>query len=124
MPRIPSPSGAPTNIVGIWLALDEAKIENGCMHVLVGQHQKPVLHFQRRDWQICDNQIQTNVYPIPLKAGSLMMFSSLIPHGTPPNHSDLTRRALQWHLAPENVERFETEQRLQAFGADGTGVEC
>lgn len=86
VPRIPSASGAPTNVVGIWLALDEATVENGCMHVLAGQHRAPVLHFQRRDWQVCDKEILGNastLYPIPLKPGSLMMFSSLLTYCFP-----------------------------------------
>jgi hypothetical protein len=49
-----SPSGAPSNIVGIWLALDPATTDNGCMHYLAGSNCTPIHHWQVRDWQICD----------------------------------------------------------------------
>lgn len=102
----PAPSGAPSNIVGIWLALDPADAENGCMHILAGEtaagpQLEPFLHWQRRDWQICDTDIaHGGCVPVPLKPGSLMLFSSLLPHGTPPNLSDRKRRALQWFVVP------------------------
>ena len=44
-------------VVGCWIALDEATVENGCMVIAPGSHlQGPVVHFQRRDWQICDTE--------------------------------------------------------------------
>src|SRR5690606_35073346 len=46
-------------VVGVWIALDEASAENGCMHVIPGSHREgPVIHFKRRDWQICDTDVQ------------------------------------------------------------------
>ena len=44
-----------TTVVGVWVALDEATPENGCLHVIPGSHiEGPMIHFKRRDWQICD----------------------------------------------------------------------
>src|SRR5690606_10593011 len=65
-----------TQVVGVWIALDEALVENGCMHVIPGTHREgPVVHFQRRDWQICDTDVQVQrSVAIPLKPGSLLLF--------------------------------------------------
>lgn len=42
-----------TPVVGVWIALDEATVENGCMQMLAGGHKNGVIaHFQRRDWQL------------------------------------------------------------------------
>jgi ectoine hydroxylase-related dioxygenase (phytanoyl-CoA dioxygenase family) len=50
------PEGTP--VVGVWIALDDATPENGCMHFIPGGHREgPIAHFNRRDWQICDEEI-------------------------------------------------------------------
>ena len=56
-----------TRVVGVWIALDPATTGNGCMLVKPGSHlQGPVVHFKRRDWQICD----TDVDPLGTLGGS------------------------------------------------------
>jgi hypothetical protein len=65
------PLGTP--IVGVWIALDEATVENGCMQFLPGQHRDPIIHFQRRDWQICDSTILgRESVAAPLKPGGIL----------------------------------------------------
>lgn len=119
------PQGTP--VVGVWIALDEATIENGCMQFLPGQHRAgPRLHFQRRDWQICDTEIlgQHSV-AAPLKPGGLLLFSGLLPHGTPHNSSGQRRRALQFHYAPADVaQNPNNDERLRLFGSEGKNVSC
>ena len=47
-----------TEIISVWVALQEAHRDNGCMHVIPGSHlEGPVIHFSRRDWQICDTDV-------------------------------------------------------------------
>lgn len=117
------PLGTP--VVGVWIALDEATVENGCMQLLPGRHREPIVHFKRRDWQICDTDIlgQESV-AAPLPPGGLLLFDGLLPHGTPHNFSARRRRALQFHYAPENVARTTTEERLRIFGSEGKDVTC
>ncbi len=118
------PLGTP--VVGVWIALDEATVENGCMQFLPGGHKEgPRIHFQRRDWQICDNQtLGLKSLAAPLKPGGLLLFDGLLPHGTPHNSSPHRRRALQYHYAPENVTKWSTEERLKHFGSEGKNVTC
>ncbi len=113
-------------VVGVWIALDEAVPENGCMHVIPGSHRAgPVPHFQRRDWQICDGDVAVDeVVAVPLKPGSLLLFHGLIHHGTPPSQSPRRRRALQIHYKPESIARIEEEERLAVFGSEGKNVTC
>lgn len=119
------PQGTP--VVGVWIALDEATIENGCMQFMPGQHKEgPRIHFQRRDWQICDTEMlgQRSV-AAPLKPGGLLLFSGLLPHGTPHNSSGKRRRALQYHYAPNDAQPLEDqEERLRHFGSEGKDVSC
>jgi hypothetical protein len=99
------PLGMP--VLGVWIALDAATIENGCMQLLPGRHREgPITHFQRRDWQICDNVIMgTKSVAAPLPPGGLLLFDGLLPHGTPHNSSANRRRALQFHYAPAGSEQ-------------------
>lgn len=114
-----------TTIVGVWIALDEATTANGCMVVYPGSHrQGPVVHFQRRDWQICDDQERQQVLAVPLKPGGCLFFHSLIHHGTPANNSSSRRRAVQFHYQPQSTVKSTKEERLAIFGADGKDVTC
>lgn len=117
---------AGTRIVGVWIALDEATVENGCMHVRPQGHQQgPIVHFQRRDWQLCDSEcVGKPCVAVPLKPGGLLFFDGLIPHGTPSNHSGKRRKALQFHYHAAGVQKTDDTSRLAIFGAEGKGVEC
>ncbi len=115
-----------TRVVGCWIALDEATIQNGCMVIAPGSHlQGPVVHFRRRDWQICDTDVDNSgAVAVPLKPGGLLLFQSLLHHGTPPNKSMSRRRALQFHYRPQSSPLTTQEERLAIFGGEGLGAEC
>lgn len=115
-----------TQIVSAWVSLDEATVENGCMHVIPGsQREGPVIHFSRRDWQICDDQVQTGrITAVPMQPGDILLWDGLLHHGTPPNRSDRGRRALQLHYWPASVEKVPKEERMAVFGSEGKDVTC
>jgi phytanoyl-CoA hydroxylase len=120
-----------TPVVGVWIALDEVTLENGCMHVLDYGHQAgPQIHFLRRDWQICDtdtkdlHQGEHPIVAVPLAPGGCLLFSGLLPHGTPQNHTDQRRRALQFHYRPAATVETSEEERLEVFGSEGKDIEC
>jgi phytanoyl-CoA hydroxylase len=115
-----------TLVMGAWIALDEATTENGCMIVIPGSHrQGPVVHFKRRDWQICDTDINNqHAVAVPLEPGGCLLFHSLIHHGTPTNHSGLRRRAVQFHYRPQSSPMTSEEERLKIFGGEMRGATC
>jgi phytanoyl-CoA hydroxylase len=115
-----------TIVVGVWIALDEATPENGCMFVIPGSHRAgPVVHFKRRDWQICDTDVAADAaWTVPLKPGGCLLFHGLLHHGTPPSRSPQRRRALQFHYKPAGVAQIAPEQRLAIFGSEGKDVSC
>ena len=118
------PLGTP--VIAAWIALDEATPENGCMHIIPGSHREgPVVHFNRRDWQICDTHVPVDREVIvPLKAGGCLLWHGLLHHGTPANRSNLRRRALQFHYCPESTGKIKTQERMEVFGSEGKNVEC
>ena len=113
-------------VVGAWIALDEATLENGCMMVIPGSHKRgAVIHFKRRDWQICDTDVLNDgAVAVPLKPGGCLFFHGLIHHGSPANRSDRRRRAVQFHYCAASVEQTTEEDRLATFGSEGKGVSC
>jgi phytanoyl-CoA hydroxylase len=115
-----------TAVVGVWIALDEATPENGCMFVIPGSHRAgPVVHFKRRDWQICDTDVAAGAArTVPLKPGGCLIFHGLLHHGTPPSRSPQRRRALQFHYKPAGAAQIAPEQRMAIFGSEGKDVSC
>lgn len=96
------------------------------MHIIPGSHrQGPVVHFKRRDWQICDDHVDTTgILAVPLQPGGLLLFDGLLPHGTPPTRSPRRRRALQFHYIPARTGRITEDQRMAVFGSEGKDVTC
>ena len=115
-----------TRVVGVWIALDPATTGNGCMLIKPGSHLRgPVVHFQRRDWQICDDHVDPlGSLAVPLEPGGCLFFSSLMQHGTAPNTSDERRRAVQFHYRPASAELTSREERMAVFGSEGKDVSC
>jgi phytanoyl-CoA hydroxylase len=115
-----------TTIVGVWIALDEATPENGCMFIIPGSHREgPVVHFKRRDWQLCDTDVAaTQALTVPLQPGGCLIFHGLLHHGTPPSHSQQRRRALQFHYKPASIVPIAPDERLAVFGSEGKDVTC
>jgi phytanoyl-CoA hydroxylase len=121
-----------TQVVGVWIALDEATVENGCLFVLPGGHRSgPRTHFMKRDWQICDRELLDerhsngpDALAVPLKPGGVLLFDGLLPHGTPANHSPHRRRAIQYHYRVAEAKTVPEAERLRIFGSEGKGVTC
>jgi phytanoyl-CoA hydroxylase len=115
-----------SGILGTWIALDEATIENGCMQVIPASHlDGPVPHFHVRDCQIADARIQPDcAVTIPLQPGGVLFFSGLLHHGTPPNFTAQRRWALQFHYAAATCTRMTIEQHGELFNVGGLYAGC
>src|SRR5690606_10525792 len=120
-----------TPVVGAWIALDAATLDNGCMRVLERAHKEgPIHHWKRRDWQICDRDIYEKhgqpyrVLGVPLEPGGVLLFDGMLPHGTPHNSSPQRRRAVQYHYYPVDTQKVSKEDRMSVFGTEGKDVEC
>jgi len=117
-----------TRVVGVWIALDSAGIENGCMRVMPGWHRgRKFWHFQIRDLQICDSEmegLQNDRVAVPLEPGGCLIFDSYIPHGTPSNFTASRRRALQFHYKSVDAQSITAEQRVALWGGEANGIAC
>ncbi|MEQ4208517.1 phytanoyl-CoA dioxygenase family protein [Actinopolymorpha sp. B17G11] len=114
-----------TPIVGVWIALDEATLDNGCMRVIPGSHREgPVRHAFLRDLQICDGEVPIDRgVAVPLPPGGLLLFDGLLQHGTPTNFTRTRRRALQFHYTVDSAVSTSDDEHRATFGwVDG--AEC
>jgi phytanoyl-CoA hydroxylase len=113
-------------IIGVWIALDEATVENGCMQVIPGTHLLgPTPHYHLRDCQIVDERVNVDrAVVVPLKPGGVLFFSGLIHHGTPPNVSGDRRRALQFHYAAANCRNMTFKEHAELFNEGGAYAGC
>ncbi len=115
-----------TTVVGVWIAIDAATEENGCLHIIPGSHREgPIPHFKRRDWQICDTDVAVprNV-TVPFDPGGCLFWHGMTHHGSPTNRSTHRRRALQYHYRPESTVEMTAKERLAIYGGDELGVTC
>jgi ectoine hydroxylase-related dioxygenase (phytanoyl-CoA dioxygenase family) len=95
------------SLVGAWVALDDATVENGCLWVLPGSHERGILwpqkfHFDERfdctresyGWPWKDE----DSIPVEVKAGSIVFFNGYLLHRSLPNRAKSGfRRALVNH---------------------------
>jgi hypothetical protein len=93
-------------VVGIWLAVTEATLHNGCLHVLGGSHTEPVhTHVPDRRpganhgyFEIVDHDMSADE-PVLMEPGDLLVFDSHLMHRSTDNESDGMRAAMVYHYA-------------------------
>jgi ectoine hydroxylase-related dioxygenase (phytanoyl-CoA dioxygenase family) len=102
----------PGTCMAAWLALDDCDEENGCLQVVPGTHNLPVLCTEKADL----NQSFTDVTvpltegmvtrPIPMQAGDVLFFNGQLIHGSFPNTSSHRfRRALIGHYIVAEADK-------------------
>ena len=93
----------PQQYLTCWVALTDADEANGCPWVIPGLHHLGTLAHTEGDLgHVCLTDAQGAV-PAPAKAGSIVVFSSLTPHSTGPNHTGGTRKSYIVQFAPDGA---------------------
>ena len=113
-------------VIGVWIALDPATVDNGCMQIVPGSHlDGPAPHYHDRDCQLPDQRVAVQrVNVVPLKPGGVLFFSSLLHHGTPANTSSQRRRALQFHYAAARCRRMTFREHMAYFSEGAYYAGC
>ena len=109
----------PPSVVGLWVALDDADRDNGCLLALRGGHRGPL-----RQWfgyqgeelvtRTLDRTPWPATEPVALEArrGTLVVLHGLLPHASAPNRSERPRRAYALHLI-DGTARYLADNWLQ-----------
>ncbi|MEM7362608.1 MAG: phytanoyl-CoA dioxygenase family protein [Pseudomonadota bacterium] len=89
----------PANVLGFWVALDEATVNNGCMHVIHRSHLEGLAeHVGEGDaYGLSRPPLFSEATAIAMNPGDALLFHGELWHGTPANQSEQPRRALQYH---------------------------
>lgn len=102
----------PPRAASLWIALDDATTENGCMWVVPESHKAGEVGHQRAGQYIAQLKAdadETLAVPIPLPAGSGMIHHCRTLHRTKPNLSPHQRRAWVMHfMAADTTQNGKT----------------
>jgi phytanoyl-CoA hydroxylase len=95
----------PPSALGLWFALEDATVDNGCMWALPGGHREPPRkRFHRAPGGTAFETLDDRELPqggmIPLEAprGTCIVLHGLLPHRSGPNRSPLSRQAYTLHV--------------------------
>ncbi len=121
----------PSKAVTVWLAIDDAGVENACMRFIPGSH-----HFGHLTYRLSEadegNLLEQTVpeaetfgQPVDdvLKAGEISIHSDLLLHGSEANNSNRRRCGLTIRYCPPDVraEMGWNEKGVIVSGVDPTG---
>lgn len=106
-------------VVGLWFALEDATLENGCLWAIPGGHREKLKsRFIRQGSETRLDTYDNSLWPldqmVPLEvpAGSVIVLHGLLPHMSKENISARSRHAYALHLISENAE-FAPDNWLQ-----------
>lgn len=100
----------PQQYVTFWIALTDATRENGCPWVAPGAHLRGTLrHTLGPLGFVCAEATPPEAVCVPVRAGSMVVFSSLTPHATGPNHTQQVRKAWIVQYAPDGASKYEPD---------------
>ncbi|HUO04139.1 MAG TPA: phytanoyl-CoA dioxygenase family protein [Candidatus Binataceae bacterium] len=93
-----------------WIALNDATVDNGCPWVIPGGHLRGTLaHRMSSLGFVCREQDGPDAIAVPARAGSIVVFSSLMPHRTGPNLTSGVRKAYILQYAPDGARVVEAD---------------
>ena len=112
----------PATVTGIWVAIEDANRNNGCLWVQPGGHRSPLREIYQVDWTKHEG-VLTDVDKTPwptadeaiaveVPAGSVVIFHDHMPHYSSQNRSDFSRHAFTLHVA-EKSSRWSGSNWLQ-----------
>ena len=110
----------PIDIAGLWFALEDATIENGCLWAVPGGHRRGLKSRWRRtnegrmEFETYDSTPwpENELVPLEVSKGSLILLHGLLPHRSFENRSPRSRHAYTLHLVGRDV-RYASDNWLQ-----------
>ena len=110
----------PIPVTGLWFALEDATLDNGCLWMAPGGHRGPLrelfvregdaVELRRLDetpWPSGDAAV-----PVEVEAGSVVAFHGLMPHYSAPNRSARSRLAYTLHFT-DGRSRWDSRNWLR-----------
>ncbi len=102
----------PASVTGIWIAIEDANRDNGCLWVQPGGHRSPLREIYQVDWAQRKgvlSELDKTPWPttdeaiaVEVSAGSLVIFHDHMPHFSSQNLSAHSRHAFTLHVAEKS----------------------
>lgn len=119
----------PSSVIGLWFALEDATLENGCLWVLPGFHRSSLRARFRRGEEGLRTELrdptpwpESGRVPLEVRRGALVLLHGNLPHLSGPNRSDQSRHAYSLHIidgrahyAEDNWLQRPPEMPLRGF---------
>ena len=111
------------SLIGGWIAMDDATVDNGCLWVIPGSHQMGYLYSQKPhgnpdEFDSADLESygfdETLEIPIEVKTGTVVFFNGYLLHRSRKNRGQTYRRVLvnhycnSWSLLPWSIREGES----------------
>jgi len=102
----------PSGSVTVWLAIDDADLENGCMEVIAGSHRFGAIEYRASEASggnvlnqtVEDPERYGEVVATPVRAGEFSIHNDLLLHGSAPNVSPRRRCGLTLRYCNAGVQ--------------------
>lgn len=112
----------PASVTGIWIAIEDANRDNGCLWVQPGGHRSPLREIYQVDWSQRKgvlSKLDNTPWPttdeavaVEVPSGSVVIFHDHMPHFSSQNLSERSRHAFTLHVA-EKSSRWSDKNWLQ-----------
>jgi len=119
----------PGTCMAAWMALDHCDEANGCMQIVPGSHEWPLLCSEKADTSVSFTDVTVpipegqRVDPVEMEPGDVLFFNGTVVHGSFPNTtSDRFRRALIGHYIEGSAEQV-SQFYHPALRMDGAPLE-
>jgi len=103
----------PATVTGIWVALEDAHRDNGCLWVQPGGHRSPLRQIYQVDWEKRQGQLtdldatpwpsDAEAVALEVAAGSVVFFHDHLPHYSSQNRSQRSRHAFTLHVGEQGA---------------------
>ncbi len=101
----------PLSVTGFWFAIEDATLDNGCLWAAPGAHRSGLRQVFKRTGALSDDDgtvfevldstplpdPATDLVPLEVPAGTLVVLHGLLPHWSGPNRSATSRHAYSVH---------------------------
>ena len=97
----------PLSCIGIWVALEDATPQNGCMWGIPGSHKTPTSYFMYSNGKNTyyegqlPNYKQDGAVCLPVSKGSIILLHGDLVHFSGDNTSDVSRHAYTMHIVEQ-----------------------
>ncbi|MFH4982738.1 hypothetical protein AB6A40_009447 [Gnathostoma spinigerum] len=112
------------SLIGIWIALDDATENNGCLQFIPGSHKDLSVsyRFQRTGTPDgpamtfvgeCPSHDNSKFVPVPVKKGSMVLIHGAVLHKSQKNSSEESRHSFALHIVDKENSKWSPFNWLQ-----------